>query len=398
MNELALCSGVAMLSEGVRAAFEHLGLQHRTVCHVEREAPAAAQLVALMEAGCLDQAPVWSDLLTFDAAAWRGKVDCVTAGFPCQDMSIAGRRAGLNAGTRSGLFFEVVRIADACGAWLLILENVAGIHSATASVVDEEEGDLEERAVARVVGELADRGWDAEWLTLSASDVGASHGRERWFCIAWRVADTGRGGARGREHIAGTSGRATEHQPCVETVDDSGRMQRRAGQGLHQGQRSEGPGAACTCGAGNAVADTDDFRSEHQWGQGGQQGPQQREGAVRCLDAVADTSSARLPQRISGGGFVMERMNQTRGQTLSFVAAHSSPQAPPIPDGEESSPAGPGSRQRLNPAFGCWLMNWPCWWTNPGITSSARSEMALYRCRQRALLSSLLGEQGSSED
>ncbi len=189
-----------MLGEGVRAAFEFLGIRHRTVCYVEREAPAAAQLVALMEAGALDQALIWSDLLTFDSAAWRGLVDCVIAGFPCQDLSIAGRRAGLD-GKRSGLFFDILDIADGCGARALFLENVAGIASATASVVDAEEGALEERAAARVLGELADRGWDAEWISISASDVGASHGRARWFCLGWRGlghAESEHGGLRQR--------------------------------------------------------------------------------------------------------------------------------------------------------------------------------------------------------
>lgn len=171
----------------------------------------------------MDAAPVWSDVCTFDAAAWRGRVDCVVAGFPCQDLSVAGRRAGLD-GKRSGLFFEVTRIAADCGAWLLFLENVAGIATATASVVDAEEGELDERAAARVVGELADLGWNAEWLTLSASDVGASHGRARWFCLAWRV-------------------------------DDARSL--RADEGIHAGRRAEGAGAAHGRGAGEALADPD---------------------------------------------------------------------------------------------------------------------------------------------
>ncbi|MBP0714831.1 DNA cytosine methyltransferase [Burkholderia sp. AcTa6-5] len=179
-----------MLGEGVRAALEHFGISHRTACYVEREASAAGQLVTLMEEGALDPAPVWSDLLTFDGSAWRGSVDCVVAGFPCQDISVAGRRAGLD-GKRSGLFFNVVDIATDCGAALLILENVSGIISATASVVDEEDGELFERAASRVVGELADRGWHAEWAHIRASDVGGNHQRERWFCFAWRLGNPG---------------------------------------------------------------------------------------------------------------------------------------------------------------------------------------------------------------
>lgn len=195
MNELALSaielfSGVGMLGEGVRAGLAHMGIGYRTCVHVEREAHAAAVLVARMEEGSLDAAPIWSDVTTFNARAWRGKVDCVVAGFPCQDLSVAGRRAGLD-GKRSGLFFEVTRIADDSDAWLIVLENVAGIASATATVMDEEEGELDERAAARVVGELADLGWNAEWIVVSAADVGGNHVRERWFCLAWRdVADS----------------------------------------------------------------------------------------------------------------------------------------------------------------------------------------------------------------
>lgn len=189
LSTIELFAGVGMLGEGVAAGFESLGIEHRTVCYVEREAYAASVLVARMQEGSLAQAPIWSDVTTFNASQFAGKVDGIVAGFPCQDLSIAGARAGLD-GARSGLFFEIPKIADACGAWFLFLENVAAIASATAATVDETEGCLEERAAARVLGELADCGWDAEWITLSASDVGASHGRARWFCFAWRLDDT----------------------------------------------------------------------------------------------------------------------------------------------------------------------------------------------------------------
>jgi DNA (cytosine-5)-methyltransferase 1 len=187
-HTIELFAGVGQLGEGLRAWLAYLGRAARPVAYVEREAYAASVLAARMQEGSLDAAPVWSDVTTFNAHQWAGAVDCVVAGFPCQDLSLAGRRAGLD-GKRSGLFFEVVRIARDCGARYLFLENVAGIASATASVVDEAEGALDERAAARVLGELADNGWNAEWVTLSASDVGASHGRARWFCWAWRVGE-----------------------------------------------------------------------------------------------------------------------------------------------------------------------------------------------------------------
>lgn len=210
LNTISLCSGVGMLDEGVHAGLEFIGIGSRTVLFAEREAYPVSVLAARMEEGSLAAAPIWfGDFTELPARRFRGLVDGVVAGFPCQDLSVAGRRAGLN-GKRSGLFFNVLDIADDSGAWFLVLENVAGIASATASVVDEastsdyaaesdgsgfsdvgiEDGRLFERAASRVMGELADRGWNAEWITLSASDVGASHGRARWFCFAWRVADT----------------------------------------------------------------------------------------------------------------------------------------------------------------------------------------------------------------
>lgn len=192
LHTIELFAGVGQLGEGLRAGLRHLGITTRPVCYVEREAYAVAVLAARMQEGSLDAAPVWSDVTTLDARRWRGAVDCIVGGFPCQDLSLAGRRAGLD-GKRSGLFFEICRIADDCGARFLFLENVAGIASATATVVDEAEGELDERAAARVLGELADRGWHAEWVTLSAASVGASHGRERWFCLAWRDVENGEG-------------------------------------------------------------------------------------------------------------------------------------------------------------------------------------------------------------
>jgi site-specific DNA-cytosine methylase len=347
-----------MLSEGIRAAFQYLGHDVRTVAHVELEAHAASQLVALMEAGCLDPAPIWSDMLTFDARRWRGCVDIVASGFPCTDISIAGRREGLD-GKRSGLFFEVVRIATDCEARFLMLENVAAIATSVASVVDEEEGVLDERAAARVVGELADRGWDSEWITLSASDVGASHGRNRWFCFAWRVAHTGRGSAWRGEHVTGAGGSASEYQHGIETLGNTGRVQRRAG---HEQDR---PGSAEA--SGNEADNRPTNRSGH----------------------VAHTEQPVL-QRTRGGGMKGEQLN-------NFVEhSPSSPQAQQIPDGQESSQSTDTLRRRLNPMFGAWLMEWPCWWTNPGITSCARSAMELYRFRQQSALSSLLGEPGFS--
>ena len=274
-HAIELFAGVGMLGEGLRAGLGYLGIQNRTVCYVEREAYAAAVLAARIQEGSLDAAPVWSDVCTFNAHQWAGAVDCIVAGFPCQDLSLAGQRAGLD-GARSGLFFEVLRIARDCGAQWLFLENVAGIATATATAVDEAEGALEERAAARVVGELADLGWDSEWITISASDVGASHGRARWFCLAWKTGvdnATGprRDGARQRPAADSSSGECLSGARCtdVDNPDSTGAQRtRRAesgagagreavadpqGRGGRIGQRAERARGAEVEGAGHAL-------------------------------------------------------------------------------------------------------------------------------------------------
>lgn len=177
INGIALCAGVGMLDEGVRLAFEYLGFDYRAVCYVEREVAAAAQLVALMEAGCMDPAPIWSDLTTFDTRRWRGCVDVFTAGFPCQPHSVAGKREGL--GDVRWIWPDIARLVGELRPTFVLLENVPGL-AAT--------GGLDAS-----IGDLAERGYDAEWARLSAAAVGASHERERLFIFAW-LADNNREG------------------------------------------------------------------------------------------------------------------------------------------------------------------------------------------------------------
>lgn len=363
-----------MLGEGLRAGLAHLGVETRTVCHLEREAYQAAVLAARMEEGGLDAAPVWSDILTFDAGAWSGAVDCVVAGFPCQDLSLAGRRAGLD-GKRSGLFFNILDIAHACGARFLFLENVAGIASATASTVDEEsaseyvgnyhakgfsqvgveDGRLLERAAARVLGELADRGWNAEWLTLSASDVGASHGRERWFCWAWRelgdAASVSSDIQHGTAMQRGWSGDAEQagmgcrdlghadkqrqqqphdkdcaeswHQSRTGSCGTSGELGHTQSQRRGEArQRDAAPRPAGTCWAGAGMADTEGH-GRHQ-GRAEPVRQQGRSDATECGGAVADTSCERR-QQIARSASCDEGSDEGRSTADHHIAASACP-------------------------------------------------------------------------
>lgn len=181
-------SGTGMLDRGVHAALAGIGFDSRTILWCENEPGAQAILRARMRDGLLDQAPIWPDITTLDGKLLRGRIDGVVGGFPCQDLSVAGNRAGLGEGTRSGLFFDLLRIATDSGARLVLLENVGGIVSAATAVQAEadEEGEREERAIAVVLGALADAGYDASWLPLRASDAGAPHGRLRVFFLGWR--------------------------------------------------------------------------------------------------------------------------------------------------------------------------------------------------------------------
>lgn len=120
-------------------------------------------------------------------------VDIISGGSPCQDVSAAGRRAGMTEGTRSNLWVAMREAIATIKPTYVVWENVRGAHSARAySEVESEPGLLGDtrgaylRATGRVLGDLADLGFDAEWRTISASSVGAPHKRERVFVLAWR--------------------------------------------------------------------------------------------------------------------------------------------------------------------------------------------------------------------
>lgn len=163
---MALCAGYGGLDLGLDLA---LGGRLRTVCYIEREARAAETLVARMEESTLERAPIWDDLRTFDGRPWRGRVDILTAGYPCQPFSQAGKKLG--AADPRHLWPEVRRILRETGAPVAFFENVRG-HV--------------RNGLADVLADLDADGFDAEWGVLGAADVGAPHKRERLWILAWR--------------------------------------------------------------------------------------------------------------------------------------------------------------------------------------------------------------------
>lgn len=135
--------------------------------------------------------PNLGDVTAVDWAAVE-PVDIITGGSPCQDLSHAGKRAGMRAGTRSGLWASMCDAIDIIRPRLVVWENVRGALSAEADSAVEPcpicVGDgrgVTLRALGRVLGDLAELGYDAAWTGVRAADVGAPHGRFRVFVLAW---------------------------------------------------------------------------------------------------------------------------------------------------------------------------------------------------------------------
>jgi DNA (cytosine-5)-methyltransferase 1 len=162
MNELALFAGAG---GGILGG--HL-LGWRTVCAVEWEPYAASILAARQNDGLLPSFPIWDDVQTFDGRPWRGIVDVISGGFPCQDISAAGNGDGLD-GERSGMWREMARIIHEVRPRFVFVENSPMLTS---------------RGLGTVLGDLASMGFDARWGVLGAADVGAPHQRDRIWIIA----------------------------------------------------------------------------------------------------------------------------------------------------------------------------------------------------------------------
>ncbi|MDN2565269.1 DNA cytosine methyltransferase [Aquibium sp. A9E412] len=165
---LSLCSGAGGLDLGLTIAIP----EYRAVGHVERETYAAAILVARMEDASLDQAPVWDDLATFDGRPWRRAVDIVTAGYPCQPFSVAGKRRG--ADDPRHLWPHVARIVGEIEPPFVFLENVS--HHLRLGFPE-------------VAAGLVGLGYRLAAGLFTAAEVGAPHKRERLFILASREGD-----------------------------------------------------------------------------------------------------------------------------------------------------------------------------------------------------------------
>lgn len=214
MNELALFAGAG---GGILGG--HL-LGWRTICAVEWDGYARDVLVARQNDGCLEAFPIWDDVQSFDGRPWRGRVDVVSGGFPCQDISCAGKGAGIE-GERSSMWRHMARIIGEVLPRFVYVENSPMLVG---------------RGLSTVLSDLAEMGFDAEWGIVGAHHAGAPHKRDRIWIVADSVHSRLQGGERERE--------ASEAR--------------------------QSSGHALQCCSGADVADAESTRLERSWSDAGQ--------------------------------------------------------------------------------------------------------------------------------
>lgn len=140
----------------------------RTRCAVEINPFARSVLLSRQRDGHLDKFPIWDDIETFDGRPWRQTIDVVSGGFPCQDISAAGKGEGLS-GERSGLWFEMLRVVEEVRPRFVFAENSPNLRT---------------RGLGTVIEGLGGLGYDVRWCVLGARHVGAPHQRNRIWILA----------------------------------------------------------------------------------------------------------------------------------------------------------------------------------------------------------------------
>ena len=186
---ISFCSGYAGIERGLDLA----GIRHRVIAYVEIEAFAIANLVSKMESGQLDPAPIYTDLKTFPGHLFRGAVDIITGGYPCQPFSAAGKRLGEK---------------DPRHLWPYIRKHIRTIQPARV-FLENVEGHIS-MGLSSVISDLEEDGYRSTWGIFSAREVGAPHQRKRVYILADR---------EGQFIECGKSERASAGQPEKEAGD-----------------------------------------------------------------------------------------------------------------------------------------------------------------------------------
>lgn len=299
----------------------------------------------------------------------------LAGGFPCQDVSLAGRRRGMKDGTRSGLWSEFAKAIDTLRPEWVVIENVRGLLSAEAHsdlepcplCVGDNPGHVL-RALGAVLGDLAELGFDAEWTGIRASDVGAPHGRFRVFILAWpqerTLADSGGGRGRGWSIAPGRSEGARADAPAH-------RADPRVDGAPDELTLLPTPTAMDSKASGGSVP------------------------ANKTLtDATVRTGEILMPTpRATRGGSSTEmsyamggaRSDDERPQGVAVPGADWGPYMAAVARWERvlgrpaPSPVrldGKGGKARLNPELPEWMMGWPAGWvTDPAIGLSRAHQL-----------------------
>jgi len=274
LNLISLCTGGAGLDLGVELVLPSA----RPVCLVEREAFAVAHLVEAMRAGLLAPAPIWSDARTFRGRRWRGCVDGLIGGIPCQPHSHAGRRLG--AADERDLWSPTRRIIVQARPWFVLIENVPGMLSAKPG---------ETPGAERVWRDLQRLGFEVEGGLFEAPEVGGTDERQRIFILGVARGRSVRCGA-GNERDLGAEapGRSALATTSVIALADASGARRDGAEdaGTDRPHESRRPFASGRRSAGrvqsertrDVMANAGDARLQvaQQPGQPGQPGPEER--------------------------------------------------------------------------------------------------------------------------
>jgi DNA (cytosine-5)-methyltransferase 1 len=429
----SLFSGAGGLDRAVEAVFGG-----SVVWHSEIDL-AASKVLAYRFPGV----PNLGDITQVNWSNWKPmlEVDVLCGGFPCTDVSAAGKRAGMH-GTRSGLWSEFAKAIDILRPRMVVIENVRGLLSAHANRPMESDdvsvGDGGTvpvlRAAGAVLGDLADLGYDAQWTTLAAGDVGAPHRRERVFILAFdgNVSHAGHDARRPEQGIKheietgrvgqsshGATSDTGNARQCGEADYARGREFDLAGRG--SGSEPSGRGASREGGPGsegastyaasqNSVASPVELLPTPTAVQGrnetsGRQEGSQHHSGTTLHDVVfkGEIGQALLPtpnaSDCTGGGAHPDAREGHSRQLIDFALLAGSTAwgkyEPAIRRWEQivgpaPAPTEPNKNNnpRLSAAFSEWLMGWPAGWvTDPAIGISRNNQLRIVGngvCSQQA--------------
>lgn len=286
------------------------------------------------------------------------KVDILAGGFPCQDVSLAGARRGMKDGTRSGLWSEYARIIDEVRPDWVVIENVRGLISARADsevepctwCVGDGDDEYHLRALDAVLADLARLGFDAEWTGLRAADIGAPHGRFRFFILAW---------------------------PRERTLVDPARVP--GGWSANPGTADRRPGlseaaTALTLLGTPRTADGVMHELRNPEAIGNPRGRLEDQVALLPTPMVGSSNPAAHGQISGDFRAAMDRAIAQWGQYAPAIERWERVVERPAPSPVRRD--GKGENARLNPEFTEWMMGWPAGWvTDPAIGLSRAEQL-----------------------